>query len=264
MFRRVSLSRMIERLGACSGDGFQTGQRPLQASLSGILDEIDETVMARRLVFHNDRGEEMTLEIRSRRLFWAEFGPVAGAIGHPASGLVQSHAASEEISALIDTLQRFAVAGELSVESRQPMYQAAPDEAGLPVSALYRVSGHGGSSIGADGTTDRDPSLEDFAETCHPLSLALMLCGPDGDWRDCGETALVAELGEALKNFPCFQTDALDEMPLGATLSRPGTAGASLALFADGQSQLAVYVAPEQDAALQAAWADWLARQSGP
>ncbi|SDJ70557.1 hypothetical protein SAMN04488026_102265 [Aliiruegeria lutimaris] len=264
MFRRASLSRMIERLGAARGDIIRDGRRPLPPGLSGILDEIDETVMARRLVFHNDRGEEMTLEIRSRRLFWAGLGQLAGGTRQAGSGLVLSQAASEEISALVDTLRRFGMAGTLSVESGPPMYQPALDEAGLPATVLYRLSGQGSAPLEADCATDPEPSLEDFAATCHPLSLALVLRGPDGNWCDSGDTALVAELVEALENFMSFQPGDFNEMPLGATLSRPGTPDASLALFADGQGHLAAYVAPEQEAALQAAWADWLARQSGP
>lgn len=148
--------------------------------------EIAETQLLRRMVFRNDRDEEISLEVASGRVL---------RVSHPVSdhlrenlpeALTQSifQSTEAEVLQLIEALQAFAFeAKKLSVETQIIRHNTSMPDVGIPVDDLLQVS---------DTPEQRMPkqlsinSLEAFLQDCAPISSAALLMTGDRCVLECG------------------------------------------------------------------------------
>ncbi|RYH10973.1 hypothetical protein [Tropicimonas sp. IMCC6043] len=263
--RLVTLHRMIDRLGApCISVG--QGARCLDGSgaecLAGLIDEIDETVLPRRLVVRNARREGLELELRIRRLFHALFvGPETSDPARPRTeSLLLNQADAGQLAAFGKVLGAFCDGAPLTLTTLPAASEPALDESGVTAATLRHIlqdpAGGDARSIPA-GDALRD-YLADWAPRCRAL-----VHGAGPDLVEQGEVGLALGLARALEFFG-ERLDALaGGEPLALCLASGDPALERIAFFAAGATRAALLVAPEVQDALFASWSDWLAGQSG-
>jgi len=179
-----------------------------------ILREIDQTVLARRLVFRNRREEAIALIARRRRLILIEgIFPEGLAAEFPAvCGPLLSDMDDSGLARLAELLRRFSHGAEtLVVDSAAPADATLSQTNGVPADALASAWGldlyH--RQTGAAGT-----SIADFTERC----------------RDFFTTALVYS-GEAL----CASYGSESELEELRSIARARAEGAKAAKLVSAQ-----------------------------
>jgi hypothetical protein len=104
------------------------GQPPL-GLVSAIIEEIDETVMARTLVLRNAEGQQMRLGVCNRRLLHAD-APDGGATRN------LTYAGGGDLASLRAVLERFGAPGGVTVEAAPASGAATLEQTGVAVATL--------------------------------------------------------------------------------------------------------------------------------
>lgn len=139
------LQRVLRKLAASPNPapdcaGRPVAQVPPLGTLSGVLEEIDETVMARCLVLQNGTGATLELEVCNRRLL-AVLGAETGrhGHGHGGTGTNLTYAGRADLSALRESLLSFCAAEPVTVRSMAPAGSATLEQTGVGVSTLRQA-----------------------------------------------------------------------------------------------------------------------------
>lgn len=264
--RLSELLEMIDRLGAPLAEPV-ADHRVLPpadgAPWSPVLDEVDATVMARRLVFRSGSGERMLLDIRNRRLLRAEFktDDRAGASDLQPCIIGLSYAGADRLAAFRRALRIFCNRSALSVESLPATDSPEPDETGISASFLRKVLARTETAALPAADARQPADLAGFASErgCDARSWALM---------DAGSGALLAtseppdpRLEDALPHLGELAI-ALGSDEKRALVLTPSDAGLGrLCLLTDDDMRMACLLAPEalEDFLLQ--WSFWQATQ---
>ena len=142
-FRADEVPRLLRKL-ADPAERQEAGGRRLasgDAALPALLEEIDETVMARRLVVSNAAGEEIALHVCNRRLL--AVGPVEGAALPASATHTLTYAGIGDLAALQARLAAFVAPGEVRVRTDRPNGAATLEQTGVAVTTLRQAWGLG-------------------------------------------------------------------------------------------------------------------------
>jgi hypothetical protein len=233
-------------------------------ALLALLDEIDETVMARRLLLANAAGDELALEVCNRRLLRAG-PPEAGPAVPGAGGATLTYAGLEDLAALRASLARFCAAGGVHLRERRPGGSASLEQTGVAVGTLRQAWGLPAQDAGGDAAqspappADRAPPVDpgDFrtAVAARAVAAAETPVGAgQGDAPELsGEPAHAARLAACLGHADTLLPGT--ESP-SALILAPGAAGvAALVLLRDDAGMAAYRVPAEVHGELTALWA---------
>ncbi|RDC68067.1 hypothetical protein DLJ49_20245 [Rhodovulum sp. 12E13] len=269
------LPRLLRKLAAprapAGGRGGALGEG--DAALAALLDEIDETVMARRLLLANAAGDELALEVCNRRLLRA--GPPEQGHAVPgAGGATLTYAGLEDLAALRAAFARFCGAGGVHLRERRPGGSASLEQTGVAVGTLRQAWGLPAHDAGSDAAPSPAPPAKDGmgAEGGPPAGRATPV--DPGDFRTAlaaraiaaaatpsgegdapelsGDPEQAAHLGACLGHVDALLPET--ESP-SALVLLPGAAGvAALVLLRDDAGVAAYRVPAEMPGALAALW----------
>jgi hypothetical protein len=121
--------------------------RPPLGLLSAIIEEIDETVMARTLVLRNAAGEEVRLGVCNRRLLHA------GAPGERALHNL-TYAGGGDLAALRAALEHFCAPGGVTVAAAPASGSATLEQTGVAVATLRDAWDDAAPPLAPDPTQD--------------------------------------------------------------------------------------------------------------
>jgi hypothetical protein len=259
------LSRLLRRLAVprspAGGQGGALGEG--DAALAALLDEIDETVMARRLLLANAAGDELALEVCNRRLLRAgppEEGPAVPGAG----GAMLTYAGIEDLAALRASLARFCAAGGVHLRERRPGGIASLEQTGVAVGTLRQAWGLPAHDAGGDAA----PSLAPHADRAQPAdpcdfraALAARAIAAAATLKGAGEgdaPELSGEPAQAARLAACLgAADALlpeTESPSALILGSGAAGVAALVLLRDDAGVAACRVPAEARCELAALW----------
>lgn len=155
------LPRLLRKLALprspAGGRGGALGEG--DAALAALLDEIDETVMARRLLLANAAGDELALEACNRRLLHAG-PPEEGHAVPKAGGATLTYAGLEDLAALRASLARFCAAGGVHLRERLPGGSASLEQTGVAVATLRQAWGLPAHDAAGDAAPSPTPSAD--------------------------------------------------------------------------------------------------------
>ena len=121
--------------------------RPPLGLVSAIIEEIDETVMARTLVLRNAAGDEIQLGVCNRRLLHA------GAPGERALRNL-TYAGGGDLAALRAALERFCAPGGVTVAAAPASGSATLEQTGVAVATLRDAWDDAAPPLAPDPTPD--------------------------------------------------------------------------------------------------------------
>ena len=268
----AALRRMLAKLrtpaGAAPARARPLAPRPPLGLVSAIVEEIDETVMARTLVLRNAEGQRMELGACNRRLLHA------GAPGGEAARNL-TYAGGGDLAALRAALERFGAAGGVTVEAAPASGTATLEQTGIavatlrdawesaaaspsPAAAERPVPGvrayDGAAQDGPDGASAPEPSgtatwdrLVAFLAACEPHAEAICAVSAAGAEFHRGEAdALAAVLDGA-------GADLLRDLD-GALLLEAAPDACALLLAATGAERAILRLRPGRGARVLADW----------
>lgn len=265
------LPRLLRKLAVprspAGGRGGALGEG--DAALAALLDEIDETVMARRLLLANAAGDELALEACNRRLLHAG-RPEEGHAVPKAGGATLTYAGLEDLAALRASLARFCAAGGVHLRERLPGGSASLEQTGVAVGTLRQAWGlpaHDAAGNAAPSPTpaaDRappadppsavDPGAFRAALAARAIAAAATPIGAgEGDAPELsGEPAQAARLAACLGHVDALlpETESPSALILGS-----GAAGVAALVLLRDDAGVAVYQVPaEARGELAALW----------
>lgn len=253
------LGRLLARLGAPPEAPDPAGPRVLAAvpplgPLSGLLEEIDGTVMARCLVLRNAAGAELHLEACNRRLLTVS-RPDAAAGTRPA-GTNLTYAGRADLLDLRQTLSEFCAAGRVTVRTAPPAGPATLDQTGVAVATLHQAWTEG---TGQTSPRPAVPALPLPALIAMAEAEGLILAGAWSDGAAAGGLATAGAPDDAAA-LAALLPDVATAEPIGGQPDRGLTifeaAGqAPVALLRDGAARAILRLAPGRAAAFRAHWA---------
>lgn len=182
--------------------------------LLAVLHEIDETILARELVFRNDAGQLLGLDVGNRRLLrlYDKSGDADFSTYHPELGRAFSQSDPTLTKAIKDLLQDF-IAGsdKLNISSGKVDRPVAPADTGLSAQALAHAWT---IDLYVDNDASSARQIEEFISSCHDITVAsvefnskeiLVVSGPEQVTEQLVEIAQdgLLQLDENLKD--CFQ-----------------------------------------------------------
>lgn len=258
------------------------GQPPL-GLVSAIVEEIDETVMARTLVLRNANGEEVQLGVCNRRLLHAEVP------GEQAARNL-TYAGGGDLAALRAALERFCAPGDVTLEAAPASGSATLEQTGVAVATLRdawesvaltqsavpaereaRASGAGAGPVpGADRkpapsrATDADEQdadeqvaaadwerLRAFCAACEGEADAILAVAASGAEFRSGDAARTGALATALHGSGA----GLLSGPEGAVLLEAEPEAPALLLAMQGAERAILRLRPGWAAVVLARWA---------
>ncbi|PRY26423.1 hypothetical protein CLV78_101518 [Aliiruegeria haliotis] len=255
--RLASLTHMIGRLSRPPDPGSSPGLRSLPGGAGALLDEVDATVMARRLLIRNQSGNELALEVRGRRLLWADIAGLpegrADALGAGRGTL--TYAGAGDLEAFAAALAAFCTDGGMTVRATPPVRESSLEETGVSVATLRHALA-GIQTQFDDTPTLEGPLLQVFLERCAPLVRAWVARPAGGSVTGDGAEDILPGLGDIL-------ISAEDVLPI----AQPGphaiilqTAGGdALGVFADNDDRLAMVLDADDQEAVLSRWSGCLA-----
>lgn len=180
------IRRLNDKLAKLGDSEHRTSDGAREISFTGknelllaILHEIDETILARELVFANKTGQKLSLEVANRRLL--RLKDQSGDTDIPSYHADLAHPFSEPdtsvIEALAELLCKFMEGSDaLNVTPQKLVRVTAPSEIGLSPEVLaltWAINFYGSDST----TTARQ--IEKFITSCADFTLASVEFGPD-------------------------------------------------------------------------------------
>lgn len=247
--------RLLRKLAAPAGAGGGAASRALgqgDAALAALLEEIDETVMARRLLLSNAEGAEMALDVCNRRLLRA--GAVEGGGPEALAAETLTYAGIEDLAALRARLTRFCAAGDARLRTSRARDGATLEQTGVAVATLrqaWALPAAPGATPGCGGQ-----GVPALCEALADLALASALVRHDERPSLHGAPALADRLATLLP-----ETHARLSGPGPQALVLVGEArdAPALLLLRDDTACAVLAVAPDAVAQTIARW-----REAGP
>ncbi len=255
--RVEDLRRMIGMLGlpvAAGSGGARRVGGPGATAVAGILDEIDQTVMARRLLFQNDRDETLTMDVRNRRLLRADLGQLGqlDGTGQCETALL-TYAGADDLAALKAALERFCAEGELRVSTTPPSRNTGLEETGVSVGLLRQALSHADDPTRAV-TAAAGGQVQRFCSDCAPMVTAWVLDGDGGPVSVHGDREFAARLADVVSAYVEAGGADPDEPANALLLTSAEVTVGTLGFFAEHGTVAAVAIPPGQVDAVLSLW----------
>ena len=241
---KAKLAKLVEE----SGDSDALAGRTLAPADSGgllfaIVQEIDETILARELVFSNDRQEQITLEVSGRRLLRITSIPQL----HAASSfnaLVDrqiSNPDGSEIDTIADLLAVFVEhSAALRVKARPLQLRHGQPDLGCSSEVLAAACARRSGSLAQE-------SLEDFCAASAEFAIA---------WVELREGTVVKAAGDPeIARKLTYLAQSHDPWPVDWHLGGKGTAAKDCTILCGSDDGSDILVAVQNDRALFMAFA---------
>jgi len=239
--------------GGASG-GAPIADRPPLGRLSGLLDEIDATVMARSLVLRDAAGVRMRLDVCNRRLIRATRapgpGPEAPAPEPPGGPPNLTYAGAEALDDLRRDLERVLANPEVGLDWGPPAGGVGLEQSGVSVATLRGAWGALSDAGAASGTRPDLDRIDDLCAAVVPWLVAGLRLDGTGPSVLAGSEAAVA----ALHALAAHGTASAPPQSPALTITARGAADALLLVAAAGPARALLVVAPAGRAAARAAW----------
>ena len=233
------------------------GQRLLSDPdpMAAIGREIDETVLPRTLMFENDRGQRLGLEVASRRIL--SLAALDAALALPLPPDLPGHAFFDADDPLCDDLFRALAAfcagtRQVRVRSYLSTESGSFSNIGVPLGALVEAA----RPVAPKPRADPDPQvLKAFLSVCRGAAAALIRADRSGLLESQGDPALAARLARMAVRELSQQDDAGPQRAQAVLLGGSYPDGAFLLCLAClGQMVFAV-LAPGRVESVLDAWA---------
>ncbi len=256
--QRDELARLLVKLSAPLPDA--SGGRYLRPSarqglLSALLDEIDNTVMARCLRIEAPDGAVLLLEISNRRLLdvSAEAEVSDRAHDQALSMGELGFASLEDLTQLRALLERHCGGPDLRVESLRPSGRVGVEQTGVSVATLRQAFAL------EMPAPQPSASIAEFAAAC----VADVLCWQANTGEAGGDDSL-QDAFEAVWELWPEGLLAREQAPALTILSPDDPSDPPLLLAQDGEEAVAMLLEPQSEPRIAAIWLALKERQSGP
>lgn len=259
--RRAELQRMLARLeappGQLQGDRRVVGLSKSE-SLTGILDEINEAVMSRRLCLENAKSERLELDLRNRRLCRVAIPPDFETFleMYGGGGREVPPELDAAIAEVARRLELFCDPGEVQVVTSARCGPADLRLTGISAANLRHAISTFGSVPEQPGEVADHHALTRFAMDCPEIFAAAFVSDPDHPVL-LGDQAAASRLLDALAGFGAvFAQEADGEAAV--ILFGAEDAEKIVAFFTDGADPIACLALREHQGALLGHWNNWL------
>lgn len=249
------LAKLSER-ERVAGEGRRLRGTSPEALLAALVEEVDETILPRRLSFAIEGGKTIHLAVANRRL-QALVGPASDL---PAALVDQplQNAEDQQVADLKEVLLKaFGGVGAVSIHSARPTGGGFPSDVGVPSNILARVWG---VSEASEEQLDPDDLMKDFLAGLGDDVVAWLRIQGEDITDQGGDAAALDALGEQAAlfldvYFGKFEVLFPNEAGACATLIGPMDEKGTAALFVEiGDVSAFIAAKANRAVALAAVW----------